>query len=385
MKLNIFKNFVDYFFSDDSEKMAGNTPLKYITAGNGIFEIRSNDVMTVTTKVEGAKGMPELVEGFELKIPKIPFSVFNTIISFMKKIYQQDGTESTIMVFYNKEKGEFIPWVPLQENSGTSSNYKRDEDPEYTEMCKNNVLVMVAHSHPWASSTPPSPSGTDNNDEKEAIIYMIVGNVNGIPTITVSTCPGGKRRKLGFLDVFENPLVTEYNLTGKIAELITKYVPADEILSTYVNSKEPVPEEWIKRCTKKQYRYANTGKTVYTQYYGRNYASGTGLAVSNRYTDFDDDYYDNYYAGYGGYYQTSILKDDKYKIVRGEDLSDEPEVPDVADVIDICLDHFDQVQIAELILALKREGYGSLIAKCIGLSDEKVESTKKKNRKKAGK
>jgi len=275
-------NFIKNVFSNEIKI---ETPITNILAKNGKFQVRQTPVITSIIKDDNIfNELPEMQEGIKLNIPKIPFEIFNYMGTFFKKIYEKEKTESALMVFYNDKDSEFIAWAPEQKISSANVTYKRDDDPEYVKMCTENLLVMVAHSHPWKSTAGPSPSGTDNNDEKESLLYMILGNVEEFPTYTISTCPNGKRTYLSFNDIFEIPseeiprvdkidllkdsgikedLLFNVFIKNATDEELNEFfeinVKGNIIIESLYNPNADIPEEWFSRCKKdvavKSYNY----------------------------------------------------------------------------------------------------------------------------------
>lgn len=274
------------------------TPIVNVMAKNGKFKMFRSPVLTSIVQDDTLfADLPEMQPSVTLNIPKLPFHVFEIIGSFFKKVYAKDKTEASCMVFYNRVDDEFIVWPPDQQNSTALSKYQRDDDPAYVEMCSKYILTMVAHSHPWASTYAPSPSGTDNDDEKEPLLYMILSNVDGIPTYTLSTCPNAVRRPLRFDDVFEIPsivltreekyklLVDQKVLKDSLINKVFMRGATDEefdaifneyadltylVPKLYTANVDEVPADWMARCAAKTYGY--TPKYDYDNYsYNRKY------------------------------------------------------------------------------------------------------------------
>lgn len=279
------------------------TPITNIMASNGSFQVRTTPLMTTIVQDNTLfNDLPAMNEGVVLHIPKLPFSIFEYIGAFFRYIYKKEKTESAMMVFYDPKTDSFTLWAPLQKISSANVKYQRDDDPEYTTMCQENILVMVAHSHPWPGAGAPGPSGTDNNDEKESLIYMILGNVEHVPTYTLSTCPNGKRIPLNFQSVFSMPsdisreekinllkksgikqdLLFNVFINNATDEEINEYfeenVDSNLIIPTLYNADDKeIPDEWVKRCSKET--YASTyvyPKNVHPAYGGRAYSAYDG-------------------------------------------------------------------------------------------------------------
>ena len=244
MKLTL-GNLIGRFFATDDNYKNVDKPLSYIVASNGLFEQRKNDLGLFYSKTDKIPNMQEVQEGVFLNIPKIPF-----------------------------------------------------------ELCKNNTLVMVAHSHPWAGTSAPSPSGTDNNDEKEAILYLIANNVEGVPNVYCSTCPGGKRMKLSFFDLFENPLLERKDIPEDIKNLLVSRVTEKEVFTQFLKPDEFVmPLEWLKKHKTAARTFTGTGTTTGT--------SKVETKTSHYgYDRFDwDDYYKNYPKTYKNFMKNKMEKE----------------------------------------------------------------------------
>jgi hypothetical protein len=359
-------NMANHLFAKDDAWKESEATINYVVGSNGHFEYRKSPLGRFVTKTEAIPQLEEVEEGVFLDIPKIPFKIFDHMAAWHRAIYKKDKTESTIMIFYNQERGYSL-FVPEQQNSGANSKYKRHDDPDYVEMLNDNELVMVAHSHPWTSKSAPGPSGTDNNDEKEPILYMIMNNVENIPYVYVSTCPGGKRIKLNFFDIFENPIENEAE-SPLVRSLLNKHVPEHDIFEMYcdIDSVE-VPNEW----------FSKHRTTSYTSTYVAKKTDKEDDKERDKYWEFEDlDYYSrNFLDGYGQYKFDYSDYTDKYekkkKSAKDEDVItvvDEGDYMDTyvefGDVIDYSLD-LGELEFARMISTLILEGKGGAINACL--------------------
>lgn len=323
-----FSNLIDNRLSYDIES---SKPIVNVLAKNGKFQIRQSAVLTSVVKDDTLfADLPVMEENVYLNIPKIPFVIFKYISLFFREVYTKDKTEATAMVFYDKTVNEFTIFVPAQKNSSAASNYEREKDPQYAQLIKEQLLVMVAHSHPWATATGPNPSGTDNNDEKESILYMILGNVEKIPTVTLSTCPNGKRVFLRGTSIFELPeidretmltmiddcglpsiyssLLKNHGTDEELRSIIQDHYEFHEILeSNFDQVNVTIPAEWHARCeTVKPVNYSTTS-TV-----GQSWREPLGLP--------EDRYSRNYYTN-SSYHQQDLFDDDEVRNFFEEALS----------------------------------------------------------------
>ena len=244
-KINTWKFSTDKKYKD--------TALNYYNvAGNGYFKERTSGIVTITSKVDKIPNLPELQEGVTVHVDPIPFEIFNKIRLFFKNVYKDDKTESSAFVLQDNKTKKYEIFIPEQKNSGATSNYEMGSSERFNNEIKSGkTLILVAHSHPWKSSST-SPSGTDNGDEKEPILYMILSNVEEVPVYYLSTCDGDRRIKIDdFFAVWENPLMKSYHmLDDKAKNLISKSIKTSDILEAFIEDVEIPYEEWRKYIKK---------------------------------------------------------------------------------------------------------------------------------------
>lgn len=368
MSSSILDQLTSRFYSTDNYEN-DTKPLKYITAANGNFEIRQSQIGTFTSKIDKIPNLKEIDEEIKLSIPKISFDIFTKMIAWFREVYKEDGTEATFMVFYDENEGEFIPFIPKQENTGTNSHYLRDEDEEYKTMAEEKILVMVAHSHPWKGSSRPSPSGTDNSDEKEAILYLIANNVEEIPNVYCSTCPGGNRVTVDFFDIFENPFLSREDIPEDIKELLKPNLTEKFVFEKYLDVESfEIPKEWSSRASKKTYSRVQPKK------------------VASGYDSWYDNYdkYDLGYYGYGRSYKTSKKKtkkksvrdqiEDYYKKLNKEDSYEDSDMQAAItnELLDqaLDLDYDSKIGLILSILEETDEGLAETLSICIDSYEE---------------
>lgn len=356
-------NLTGYLFArGEYKEQLTQKPLTYVIGSNGSFEVRSNLLGTFTRKIDNIQKIEEVQEGVQLQIPKIPFSLFNKIAVWFRTIYLKDKTESTIMVFYNEKNG-FSLFVPKQINASASSTYERDDDAEYTALSKKNTLVMVAHSHPWKGSSAPNPSSIDNADEKEALLYMILNNVEDIPNVYCSTCPGGKRIKMDFFDIFENPMLTalskeDKDLDENLKHLMAKHIPAEEIIKQYFSSKGiTIPAKWIaKHSVRRTQTAVNSAYSGYSRgVYDYRLSNGRQKLYDydSYYSFMEEEELDDEIAAY--YKSRSTISSESEKKNKTSALVDKESFNDVMDMV---LD-FTESQMCTLFETLIEEGHAA--------------------------
>lgn len=277
--MNIFEeNLNNYYFSN--QKIKENSSINnYIVGKNGCFKHINNNVLSANKKIDKIDSLPSVNENISFNLPKIPFELFSTLREWFKRIYTEYKTESTAFIVYDYNKKAYDIFIPNQKNSGAASKYEMGEDPEYIKYIKDKELVIVAHSHPWAS-TSTNPSGIDDNDEKEPIFYLILGNVEKTPTFYFSTILEKERVQVELFDVFENPLekmfaskeIEEHVKLGPLFQSISK----NDIFNTFIKEIDIPYDEWKKKATISTYsvksEWGNRKNNIYYSYNAKDYS-----------------------------------------------------------------------------------------------------------------
>jgi hypothetical protein len=115
---------------------------------NGIFKKVKNDLGTFTYKVQDMPDFNGLTEecAFDFErsedIPKMPYTIFESILDFYKDVYNEIKSEVYCIVLWDKIKKDFIIHVPSQVVSGAAVKYERDP-----EIYSNTNLVPYFENH----------------------------------------------------------------------------------------------------------------------------------------------------------------------------------------------------------------------------------------------
>ena len=214
------QQFTSYHLNME-EAMASDKPIKFVMSQTGMVEIRENEVATFKVQPKSIPGAPKVQQGFEMKLPKIPYALYQQTIAFFRGICEKmNNDEAAVQLYWNKKKEEYFIHVPIQEVSGASVNFTRDEAVESDKDC---LLVMDIHSH---NTMKAYFSGVDDNDEKETRLFGVIGELDEEhPSHAFRAVCGGTPIELSIWDVFENPL-----------------------------QNVEVPDDWYNRVTKKKYQ-----------------------------------------------------------------------------------------------------------------------------------
>jgi len=196
--------FTDYIIDCN----IGNGPLRttkpktYILQRDGVYVVTTTQFAKFSKKVASIRlsGQHEgLVEGFILKIPKIPFAILNQVVSFFRYFLKADAgdisveirdsywpaqvpsysygsvLEAFVQIYWDDLAKEYFIFVPPQTVSGASVKWKMDTSLDKRLGKASTWLVMEIHSH---NTMAPSFSPVDDADEKAPIFFGVVGNLS---------------------------------------------------------------------------------------------------------------------------------------------------------------------------------------------------------------
>jgi len=132
-----------------------------VAAGNKLYLWTDNDLWESMTELP-KDYLPEIVEKVTLKMQKLPPVMLREAQLFFREVEKKHSSESSILYYYHTEKREYQPYVPPQEVTGTSVDYKIE--PEVSDKMKTDGFILVGsiHSHPTFGAFQ---SGTDTKDE----------------------------------------------------------------------------------------------------------------------------------------------------------------------------------------------------------------------------
>ena len=104
---------------------------------------------------------------FSLRLPKIPATIYNKIVSLFKKQAQLFNTECLARVFWDIEEEKYCISVPVQQAS-IASVYPLKQ--EYDDWLLTHIPVLEVHSHGIAFNA--FWSSTDDADEVLSLIHI---------------------------------------------------------------------------------------------------------------------------------------------------------------------------------------------------------------------
>lgn len=176
--LRSLNNKIDYQIGSFTEKPDKNT--YYVLQGDGNYLIQSYPVALTCARISSEKiiGLPvNLQEGIlRLNIPKIPMFYWNQMVGFFKHIYGLYKSEAYLRLYYNLKKNRFFFHVPQQIVSGARVEWNEPEDDNtFSELTKDNILVIQIHSHP--TFTGRFSAGDDQDHSHFNGFYLVIGNL----------------------------------------------------------------------------------------------------------------------------------------------------------------------------------------------------------------
>jgi PRTRC genetic system protein A len=173
-------------------------PVSYVMQGNGLWEIRRNAIGVFCRHLAKARVpglVADLLEGFDLAVPKIPLPLLWQAVAFFRKVYEDRRSESAVRAIFDRKAGEYFLDCPRQEVSPAHCGFDRALTPD------NGVVVLELHSH---GGFDAAFSPTDDKDELADRFYGIVGRVpDFLPQLCFRVSIGGKRLPVDVSDLFD--------------------------------------------------------------------------------------------------------------------------------------------------------------------------------------
>ena len=191
--------------------LADNKPIMFVPdKAGGMYEIRCNDIGTFVTPADippeevfqadatSNEQADTLSPSFIFKLPKIPFSLLHSVITFFRECAYWD-LEVMVYILYDPKTNAYHIHVPTQYVSEDSIEVRLSEDD-----LKNTdeyVHIMDIHSHHKMSA---KFSEVDNKDETATRLYGVIGRTNMFfPELNVRMSNGGKFHEIDPVDIFE--------------------------------------------------------------------------------------------------------------------------------------------------------------------------------------
>ena len=211
LKIHMERQNSEFYTDPEWPKLSElSKEITYVLRREGLFEIRKNAVGAFVSQREkftnNLPGFPKEAtsEGFMLNFGKIPYELFEEVLSFFKAICDESKDEVYVQTFWDPAAGIYFNYVPKQVVSGASVRYDRDQDLE-----KRCILVLETHSH---NTMNAFFSGTDNADEKADRFFGVIGELNkSSPAMLYSYVCGGKRVQIDMSGLFQSSPTKDFS------------------------------------------------------------------------------------------------------------------------------------------------------------------------------
>lgn len=272
-----------YMAYDSNFSLDNLKKITYVTASNGVFRVEKTDTAIFKNLIQPIdKPIPGLLPmepGPELLIPKIPFPFLQMALSFYIDVYDKDGTEASLLFFWNKDnkplpthysggeeikgmlsEGQLIVYVPRQINTSGLSEFHMDPMVDYFR--DNYSLLVETHSH---NSMNAFFSSTDDSNENASQFYGVWGKVkNEIPQFAFRYVSGDMKIEVSPDILFDWPIIKR-TVTEETTCMFDDYksnieCSTEEFLYQGPFPSYDYPSDWMGQH-KKKYNSLNKIKT----------------------------------------------------------------------------------------------------------------------------
>ncbi len=152
-------------------------PVSYVTAKNGLFEVRHSDLCTIITHPKEVMGVSEeMKEGWHLNLPKLPFEMLLQTISFFRAVCKKMNgpSEALVQIWWDREATRHHLHIPEQQVSGGGVHHQSTFDQGGEGRWFH---VADIHSHGGMGAFW---SGTDNADEARVTTERLFGVIGKV-------------------------------------------------------------------------------------------------------------------------------------------------------------------------------------------------------------
>lgn len=149
----------------------------WLMAGDGLYNIIDNNVFKSAFKMADftIPGLPsgDKLDLFELKLPKVPYALFERLVAFYRHIHHKYKTEVGVMLYYDRTISEWSFAVPKQKVSGGLCEWETGVTSMFNDTDK--IFAMESHSHHTMFG---HFSGTDDADQQlPERIHLVIGHI----------------------------------------------------------------------------------------------------------------------------------------------------------------------------------------------------------------
>lgn len=215
----------------------------FIIGKNGIYMRKESALGVSTTKVSKIAHLDDVQPSLDYRLPKIPAKLSGLISGFLLKVDRKFHTEGAVLLCLNKKrKWEIV--IPRQDIGGAQVKYFVDPDT----VPQGWLLAGTVHSHPFNTTTAPTPSWTDEDDERKIDgVHFVAGSLSKEPKYSAAVVIDGTR---------------------------FKYLDWTELMEPAEANIDAVPDEWLTKCEGKK-SFAQSIVGAVTSSYGGSYTGGS--------------------------------------------------------------------------------------------------------------
>lgn len=168
----MFDNLVTYHVHKQASLPANDAlAYQYILAGNGVFiraETSFYDVLLPIAPCT-ARGLARLTQHFQLKAPRIPAKLLNTVFVDARRARRADGGLNEVLYQFHHYGQAVQVKKPVQQATAVSVVTNRGD---------GRSILCDLHSH---GNMRAYFSQTDNADEQAARVYAVIGKLDSVP------------------------------------------------------------------------------------------------------------------------------------------------------------------------------------------------------------
>ena len=287
-----------YVVVDEDTKVLGNVKIVtkdqippnqtcYIVSRDGVRMQKDTGLMKSAPKVKELPFLSKFEIKPEVRFRKIPPLVLAKAWRFFASAYKKYGSESELMLLYNKETHEWDLWCPEQEVSHGSVDYELGEaaasiPPEWAK-------AGTIHSHADFSAYH---SGVDDADERNFDgVHITLGHVNQKAcSISCSIMSDGDRYEnvpeamcLGVVnsDSYQNS-TTKYVGFGRQDVRVTIDLQPEELEELKQFDKDVIQAVWMPRVTERVFKWKQGGQTYQGAYRAQGHSQNAGNYLAGR-------------------------------------------------------------------------------------------------------